>query len=591
MSVLTTSQLTFCDLKDSYSVHIDTEYVGLACDSNGSVIGKQGVAIRYHVSIGATRVGASCVVSDLPSGVTLAGNTSSTENVDGSILFNVANNATLDNNFTSSVKITLTTLDSEKLTFEKYITFVKSIAGADGTDAVDFQIYSVDGFEFGDSLASITLKTAAFQGGNAITSGATYRWLWWNSGSTLSDKYEVISNATSSTLQVNVSDPYALTSLKCEMKYGGLTYEDHVSLTKKADVYTAIMKFFNGNNVITSDSDYAIAYVELYKNNEPAELLHTNNIYISDANTVQGDVVTTDFNRSNEDLMYFVCKNVYDGMMEYDVVLGKYTSQQWSIVKSNYIYNNDLFRHSTSHVIFIPKEKISRSLSINVDVCSNNDIVARTNAVVLDLNDPMVSNVAPVDPKVGQLWLDTSVSPSVLKMWDGIEWVNSGYQNGNVVYTSQPSEYTEGDLWILSKYDEDLFGEMCAGTMLKATTTSSIFNKDHWADVDQESTLQKQNIRQYFAFNADKGLKIGQTDDKFYVNISSTRMSFCQNQSDESPSTGEYIDPNEVVSISNHEAKIKGLKVEDGATFDCEVNFFGFVLTKESNGSLSLSVQ
>ena len=264
----------------------------------------------------------------------------------------------------------------------------------------------------------------------------------------------------------------------------------------------------------------------------------------------------------------------------------------WNVITNNYIYNNDLFSRSTSNVVFIPKEKVSKSLNINFSVYNDTTVVARTNTIVFDLNDPMVGSTAPSNPKEGQLWLDMSVSPSILKMWDGSKWVNSGYQNGNVVYTSQPTDgYSNGDLWILSEEDEDLFEDLGAGTMLKAIASSDVFDKSHWVDVDKEATEQKKNIKQYFLFNADTGLRIGQSDDKFYVNISSTRMSFCENPLVESSSTEEVVDPNEVVSISNQAAKIKNLTVDDGASFNCEVQFWNFVFKKEDNGSLSLSVK
>ena len=468
------------------------------------------------------------------------------------------------------------------------------VYGDSGTNSIDFQIYSVNGFEFNDSLTSIVLKTAAIKDGNIITSNIEYQWYWWNNGSTLDDKYEAIPNETSSTLTVNATDLYAFAGIKCKMAYNEVVYEDYVSLTNKTDIFTAMTKFFNGNNVITNENDYMIVYVELYKNNTPVEQIYTDKVYISDENVVQDDMIITDISNDyeNGDMMYFVCKQEHNGTLEYNVVSGQYESNVWRIVETEYIYNNDLFPHSTSNVLFIPKEKVPRSLIINFEVCSESDIVARTNTIVFDLNDPMVGSVAPINPKEGQLWLDMSVSPSVLKMWDGEQWVNSGYQNGNVIYTSKPVDgYEKGDLWILSEDDEDLFGELCAGTMLKATTTSVVFDKSHWVDVDQEATSQKKNIKQYFLFNAATGLRIGQSDDKFYVNISSTRMSFCENPLVQSSSTEEIIDPNEVVSISNQSAKIKNLTVEDGATFNCEVKFWNFVLTKESNGSLSLSVQ
>lgn len=459
------------------------------------------------------------------------------------------------------------------------------VYGDSGADAVDFQIYSVDGFEFSDVITSIELKTIAFQAGSPLKDvNISYKWKWWNAESVLDDKYEEIENATSSTLLVNVNDIYAFTSIKCEMLYNDMVYEDYVSLTSKTIVYTAIAKFFNGNNIITANDDYLIVYVELYKDNIPEELLHNNNVYKSDSNSVQDNIITSDINGkyTDGDMMYFVCKNIYDGVVEYDVVPGQYNSSQWQVVSNNYIYKNSLFAHTTSSVVFIPKEKISKSLNISFTIYDGDSTIARTDAMVLDLNDPTINKEAPTDPQNGQLWLDTSVSPNILKMWNGTEWVNSGYQNGNVVYTSQPKDgYSEGDLWILSTEDGEIFKDFGEGAMLKANTTSSTFNISHWIDVDEEATEQKKNIRQYFLFNADTGLRIGQSGDKFYVNISSTEMGFY----DASSGVAQ-----KVVSISNQSATIKDLTVEDRATFNCEVHFGNFILKTESNGSLSLAL-
>jgi hypothetical protein len=56
---------------------------------------------------------------------------------------------------------------------------------------------------------------------------------------------------------------------------------------------------------------------------------------------------------------------------------------------------------------------------------------------------------------VGEQWLDTSVSPAVLKTWDGTAWVASGSGGGgaNVTISSTaPLSPTNGDLW----WDDDL---------------------------------------------------------------------------------------------------------------------------------------
>lgn len=503
------------------------------------------------------------------------------------------------------------------------------VYGDSGTDAVDFQIYSVDGFQFSSNLTTIELNTIAFQGGSKIDdSQVSYQWKWWNSESDLDDKYEDIPDATSPTLTISIDSIYAFVSIKCEMEYDGIIYEDYVSLTQATVVYTAVAKFFDGNNTITSDEEYLVVYVELYKDNNPEEQLYADDIYISDINEVNDNIITTDVSGTYVDgsLMYFVCKTASDDSVEYDVVLGKYESSEWHIVTNNYIYKNDLFENTTAPIVFISKENITRSITINFEVYNNDNIIARTNAMVLDLNDPTISSTAPADPKEGQLWLDTSVSPSVLKMWDGTEWVNSGYQNGNVVYTSKPvNGYSEGDLWILESewdqyiaadnitsetsgtywvistdedgnseyvsvtlpddytdetvyYNRTTYGE---GTMLKAEEDSDVFVDSHWVDVDAEGTEQKKNIKQYFLFSADTGLRIGQSDDLFYVNISSTEMGFY----DATNGTAQ-----KVVSISNQSATIKNLTVEEGARFNCEVQFGNFILKTESNGSLSLAL-
>ncbi|MGX5528554.1 carbohydrate-binding protein CenC [Bacillus toyonensis] len=42
---------------------------------------------------------------------------------------------------------------------------------------------------------------------------------------------------------------------------------------------------------------------------------------------------------------------------------------------------------------------------------------------LIDLNDALISGSAPSNPATGTLWIDSSVKPNVMKMWDGKSWV------------------------------------------------------------------------------------------------------------------------------------------------------------------------
>ena len=206
-------------------------------------------------------------------------------------------------------------------------------------------------------------------------------------------------------------------------------------------------------------------------------------------------------------------------------------------------------------------------------------------------NGTIVSSNEPENPSYNQLWLDTSLTPSRLKIFMQIEdqengeWIDCTEHLGQNVYTSKPTGYSIGDLWILSS------GEMCnnfgPGSMLKATTSSVVFDASHWIDADEEYTELKNNIQQYFGFDPSTGLRIGQTDNKFYVNISSSEMGFYDNSDGQNQ---------KVVSIGNNAATIKDLTVEDDAEFNCnatfnkQIQFGNFVWQIESNGSLSLAV-
>ncbi len=483
------------------------------------------------------------------------------------------------------------------------------VYGDSGADAITFKIYSVDGFMFKKDLESIELKIAAFEGSEVI-SGATYTWEWWDG--TLNDGIGgyslIIEGTTDHSFIVNKTDVYAFASLRCTMNYDEKTYEDYIVLTDETVIYSATVKFFDGSNIFTASDPYIVAYVELYQNNNRIETIAASS-YCSGISAVSDGVITTTLTEGflDGDRMYFIYQDT-DNL--YKAVLGEYLSGVWNVVEETlqHVYINTLYSDIRSNIIVISKESINKSQNIDFSIYKDGTCIANANTMIIDSNDPIVSSEAPNNAVYGQLWLDTSVSPNVLKIFTQIEgedagtWIVCTEQIGGAVFTSQPTSYSKGDLWILAEGEacdytvDDVSYTFGPGSMLKSTTDSDTYTASHWIDADAATTELKNSILQTFTFNPsnedDKGLPgltIGQTDQEFYVNISSTEMGFYDNSEGQNQ---------KVVNISNNAAIIKDLTVEVDAEFNCDasfngsqVNFFGFVWKKEPNGSMSLVLE
>lgn len=667
------------------------------------------------------------------------------------------------------------------------------VYGDSGANAIMFEIYSADGFIFKENSKQIKLQIASYDGENEITKNAKYTWSWWDqSENDGKGAYSVITETTKKSFTVDKSSEYAFANLKCTMTYNGKTYEDYVTLTNEAIVYTPVVKFFNDSNILQAEDKCLVAYVELYRNNELVEGISTDRYYYSDNNSVSyeswkdtsfvdsttnaitmkatevrngrqyrckitdkngneicsqpatlhvtndlslaftshpssaqatlgtmvsfsvnavgknikyqwqyrtsstsswqessatgcntntmkveatearnglqwrcsvldsyGNIiysspatleivsskpmitshpsdttmlvgeqasfsvsasgssltyqwqyrdkrVKTDIPGSFDvgDRTYFVYKDSDDGL--YKAVLAEYTSSNtWDVIDEvlQYTHANTYEPNVWSNIIVIDKEKVNKSRGISFAAYKESKCISNAYVTVVDANDPVISKKAPANPVNGQLWLDTSKSPNVLKIYTvdtngNGEWVAGNQLNGGAIYTSKPKSYAKGDLWILGKNES--CQEFGPGTMLKAIVARNVNDENKsdadWIDADEEMTNVKKNISQCFSFNQKTGLKIKQSDNQFYVNIDSQKMGFYDNNS-----------TNPIVEIGNSSANIRNATfdgdkttVNSDATFNGGAKFTnhidvhgssnGFVFKVESNGSLSLAL-
>lgn len=218
--------------------------------------------------------------------------------------------------------------------------------------------------------------------------------------------------------------------------------------------------------------------------------------------------------------------------------------------------------------------------------------------------ETVVSDSRPENAQEGQLWLNTATEPYTLMVYTNGTWIQSTQQNGNSVYTSMPSDYKEGDLWVLEAGETYTTPDGVVhnqGSILQATQ-----NNGAWTDATPDVTNTLSKVKQSFTWNPDNGLRIADAtisgNTSFYVNINSSKMGF---------HSVEGNQDSEVVAVGIDEAKIKnatfegnkGTIFENQAIFNQDVTIknnvslngqlnigTGFVLKRESNGSLSLAI-
>ena len=165
----------------------------------------------------------------------------------------------------------------------------------------------------------------------------------------------------------------------------------------------------------------------------------------------------------------------------------------------------------------------------------------------------------------------------------------------NKVFTSKPSNYTAGDIWIVGA-DYSPTG-VAVGTLLRAEHTNSTYEDTDWVTslkYDSEIAELQSNIEtynQYFSFDSTEGLKISATDDngtpsQFSTSLTNERLSF--NYGNEA-----------IAYINGTKMNIKEAEIESPLTVTGKysgstmlqapvINIGNFSIIVESNGSLSI---
>lgn len=249
----------------------------------------------------------------LPSGMTAS---QSTSNNVITLTLSVAAGATLGAKDNGTITLAIT---SNGQTINKIFSWAKAVkgnTGATGKNAVVFTVFAPNGTVFINQSGTLTLDTQAYDGSTKITSGATYKWEKYASGS-----WSQV--GTSSNLSVPGSSVANIATYRCTMTYKSKTYQDVITLEDKSDSMVASI-MSTGGNVFKNGKGDTILICKLFANGNETDGLLSDYI-----NTVAPS------NPTSGQLWYKVDKSAKT------VTLMKYSGSAWATAteKQDYTYN------------------------------------------------------------------------------------------------------------------------------------------------------------------------------------------------------------------------------------------------------------
>lgn len=226
-------------------------------------------------------------ILDLPEGMKIDTENIIEVNNELILTITVENNATLGSHLSNSGTINIpVTYPVNTVLILSWSKINTGATGADGADAVTFQVYSEDGYVLSSNTPSITLQTFAYSGDSPITAGATYQWYIKTEDEWVILTEEITVDETTTTAPITTS--YAeihhtsvsySCSYMCKMTFNGLEYVDVVTIDDKNDtniVFTSKPTSYAAGDIWVVGGDYVPSGTEI---GTVLKAQHTNNEY------------------------------------------------------------------------------------------------------------------------------------------------------------------------------------------------------------------------------------------------------------------------------------------------------------------------
>lgn len=474
---------------------------------------------------------------------------------------------------------TATTADGKTATSQVSYSLISSGTTSTSDNAsVTFQLYAPNGYILSNSVESLTLQTMAYIGSVQIPTGdATYR--WYEQDST---DWVLVQEGTKSSLVVTREDVNQFKNYKCDMVYNGNTYTSTIMVEDKSDIYNAIVCMSSNANTMTGEY-YWIVYTLVYNQDGEIDPLLGPVSIVAPENPVENDYWYS-VDSENE----IIILKQYKSAEWVDSVDSQSFSYYWSMINND---GSDLPMGESSKIKIISCHDFTSSATFKCDVSSDeNGLLAMCTLSLTDTSDPIVSSTAPINVNDGQIWIKKNANGTYLMfIWDASEesWISASADTDNKIYTSRPSSYNAGDLWITNSDDDH--EDYLHGTLLQASVSNTEYNEDDWTPtLKYDSDLndiqnELNNLSQYVRINSE-GLQIGAKTNSGEVSpftslFTSTELAFYQNS-------------DKLLTLANNKLIAPKVEIEDSLTVSNEgyIRLGNMRWIVEDNGSFSFSV-
>lgn len=472
---------------------------------------------------------------------------------------------------------TVTTSDGKTATSQLSYSLISSGTTSTSDNAsVTFQLYAPNGYILSNSIGSLTLQTMAYIGSVQIQTGdATYK--WYEQDGT---DWILVQEGTDSSFVVTRESVNQFKNYKCDMTYKGNLYTSTIMVEDKSDIYNAIVCISNNADAVSGEY-YWVVYTLVYNQDGEVDPLLGPVSVVAPNNPVENDYWYC-VDSENE----IILLKQYKGAEWVESVDDQSLFYYWNMIKND---GADLPIGASSKVKIISCNDFTSSATFRCDVTSDeNGLIAMCILHLNDTSDPIVSSTAPTDVSDGQIWIKKNANGTYLMfIWDASEkgWISASADSNSKIYTSRPTAYSVGDLWITSS-DND-HDEYLQGTLLQASVSNTEYNENDWtptlkydSDLNEiQNTLN--NLSQYVRINSE-GLQIGAKTSAGEISpftslFTSTELAFYQNS-------------DKLLTLANNKLIAPKVEIEDSLTVDGYIRIGNMKWMIEKNGSYSISI-